>query len=440
MSIDVAEAHEALLQFLYLAPVGIVQIDAEGVIALVNPVCAQLLMPLSSDGDFANLFDLLEDVAPDLRSMTRAFEPSHGMVCQDMHLYLHHGVAGRRETQIVSLTLLKLNAQRLTAVLSDVTQSVRRDRELRQSQAWIQTIATGLTDYALLALDEQGRVQAWNPSICRLTGFDKHATIGQSHAMFYAPELVPVERALDRLQEADASGWSLDEGWRVRADGTRFWGSCLIAPLQPADHAQPEPRGYSLILRDISHQREANEAMRRSVTCDHLTGLANRRALFEAAELEITRWRRWPRPLSVVLIDADQFKRINDRHGHAAGDAVLCHLAAGMSATFRASDAIGRLGGEEFVVLLPGCDIDQAIAMANRLCSHIAAATVEVDGVPIHYTVSAGIASMEAGVDSVHTLIERADVAMYAAKSNGRNRVERWHDRLEVPVASAYVI
>ncbi len=440
MPMDVAEEHEALLQFLYLTPVGIVQIDAEGAIALVNPVSTQLLMPLSGDGDFANLFDLLKDVAPDLRSLTRAFKAEHGLVCQDMHLYLHHTASGRRQTQIVSLTLLKLNAQRLMAVMSDVTQSVQRDRELRQSQAWIQTIATGMTDYALLALDEQGRIQAWNPSIRRLTGFDRQASIGQSHAMFYAPELVPVERALDRLQEADANGWSLDEGWRVRADGTRFWGSCLIAPLHSEDEPPAQPRGYSLILRDISHQREANEAMRRSVTCDHLTGLANRRALFEVAELEIARWRRWPRPLSVVLIDADQFKCINDRHGHAAGDAVLRHLAAGMSATFRASDAIGRLGGEEFVVLLPGCDVEQATVMANRLCGHIAAAAVEVDGVPIHYTVSAGIASMEADVDSVHTLIERADVAMYAAKSNGRNRVERWHDRLEVPVATAYVI
>jgi diguanylate cyclase (GGDEF)-like protein len=131
------------------------------------------------------------------------------------------------------------------------------------------------------------------------------------------------------------------------------------------------------------------------------------------------------------MLDLDHFKLINDRHGHAAGDAVLRHLAAGLSATFRAVDIVARLGGEEFVVLLPGATLDSAEAGALRLCQNIANQTVHVAGVPIRYTLSVGLATMEDGIDSIDALVARADRAMYAAKAAGRNRVERWRPELE---------
>jgi diguanylate cyclase (GGDEF)-like protein/PAS domain S-box-containing protein len=332
--------------------------------------------------------------------------------------------------------LLKLDEQRLMAVLADVTQSVQRERELRQSQAWINTIVTGLTDYALLTLDHLGRARDWNTSVERVTGRLSDTTIGQPYSIFYPADAMDPAGAIDRLHEADRSGWSLDEGWRQRADGSRFWGSCLIAPLHTADEMVPEERAYSLVIRDVSDRREATEALRRAVACDHLTGLANRRALFEACELELQRWRRAPRPLSLVLIDADHFKRINDDFGHATGDAVLRHLAAGLSATFRTLDVVARLGGEEFVVLLPGCDEQAALKVAQRLCDRIAAQTVTVGSSTVRYTVSVGVAAMDAAVAGVDALIERADQAMYAAKVAGRNRVECWQPDVR-PAASA---
>ena len=257
--------------------------------------------------------------------------------------------------------------------------------------------------------------------------------VGQPYALFYPDDAMPRQRVLDRLHEADLSGWSLDEGWRRRADGSRFWGSCLIAPLLAADEAPPEARAYSLIVRDISERREANETLRSVINCDHLTGLVNRRAFFEAAELEVQRWQRQPRPLSIVMVDADHFKRVNDAHGHAAGDAVLRHLAAGLSATFRTMDVVARIGGEEFVVLLPDTTLDGACAVASRLCQCVADHAVEVDGKSIRYTVSAGVATMDDSVAGVTDLLKRADTAMYAAKAQGRNRVERWRAELAAP-------
>jgi diguanylate cyclase (GGDEF)-like protein/PAS domain S-box-containing protein len=436
MSQAVEKEYEALLQFLYIAPIGLAQLRADGEIVMVNPLCAQLLMPLSRDGDLANLFVALADVAPDLRLRAEAFAAASGMVCDAMHLHVDPARSGRRDAQVLSLSLLKLDAERFMAVLGDATQAVRRERELRQSQAWIHTIVTGLTDYALVALDAHGRCCDWNPGVERVTGFTQADVLGAHYALFYPGEAMDPARAADRLREAEHSGWSLDEGWRRRADGTRFWGSCLIAPVsepgaagEPAGEDAPDAArgaGYSLILRDVSERREATDAMRRSLWADHLTGLANRRVLFEAAELEIERWRRAPRALSVVMIDADHFKAVNDRFGHAAGDAVLRHLAAALGATFGAHDTVARLGGEEFVALLPGADTQAAAALAERLCRAVAAQPVRVGEHTIAYTVSAGVATMAPGVAGVDALLQRADAAMYAAKAAGRDRVERW--------------
>jgi diguanylate cyclase (GGDEF)-like protein/PAS domain S-box-containing protein len=431
MSATDAEEYEALIQFLYMAPIGLLQARMDGEILLVNPLCAQLLMPLSRDGGMDNLFTALEGVAPDLRHRAQTFEPAQGLIVEAIQLQLDAGGPGRRDARVLSLSLLKLDSERLMAVLGDVTQVVRRERELRQSHAWINSLVTGISDYALMSLDHLGRVQTWNPGIERVAGFDAAATADQPYSIFYPRDGISAERLLDRLHEADQSGWSLDEGWRQRADGSRFWGSCLIAPLHAAEEHDGSPRGYSLILRDVTDRRDAHEALRRSVDCDHLTGLANRRAFFEAAELELQRWRRFPRPLSVVMIDADHFKAVNDRHGHAAGDAVLRHLAAGLGATFRAMDVVARVGGEEFLVLLPGTSADGALAVARRLCTAIEAQAVEVDGTTVRYTVSAGVAAMDDGIDGLDALIQRADAALYAAKAAGRNRAEPWLPHLD---------
>lgn len=438
METKVEDEYEALIQFLYIAPIGLLQARMDGEILMVNPLCAQLLMPLSRDGDLCNLYAALESVAPDLRSRVQSFEGPHGMVCEGWQLRVTADPLHKAGHRILALTLLKLDEQRLMAVLGDVTESVQRERELRQSQAWINTLVSGLTDYALLTLDDQGRARDWNAGVERVTGHRSGTTIGQPYSVFYPADALDATGARDRLFEADSSGWSLDEGWRQRADGSRFWGSCLIAPLHAADEVRPEDRAYSLVIRDVSDRREVTEALRRSVACDHLTGLANRRALFEAGELELQRWRRAPRPLSLVLIDADHFKRINDNFGHATGDAVLRHLAAGLSATFRAMDVVARLGGEEFVALLPGCDEHAAAAVAQRLCDSIASQPVMVGDATVHYTVSAGIATMDNGIEGIEGLIERADKAMYAAKAAGRNRVERWQPGL-LPIAVAGV-
>jgi diguanylate cyclase (GGDEF)-like protein len=169
--------------------------------------------------------------------------------------------------------------------------------------------------------------------------------------------------------------------------------------------------------------RALNERLEHLAITDPLTGLLNRRALFEAMRREMAREQRHSRALSLIVIDVDHFKRVNDRYGHAAGDAVLQRLAATASRTVRESDVVARYGGEEFVVLAPDTDEAQAVALAERIRSALASASVDVGGDTIRFTASFGVATMRDADREPQQVLQRADRALYAAKAAGRDRV-----------------
>jgi two-component system, cell cycle response regulator len=168
----------------------------------------------------------------------------------------------------------------------------------------------------------------------------------------------------------------------------------------------------------------AREQLRIQATHDSLTGLFNRRAIEEALDREATRCRREKKPVGVILADVDHFKLINDTYGHQAGDAVLQEIARRMSASLRAYDSVGRYGGEEFLVVVPGSDLAAAAELAERLRQGIAAQPVSTDSAMIPVTVSLGVAVSADQPGGLEDLLRRADEALYAAKDRGRNRVE----------------
>lgn len=165
-------------------------------------------------------------------------------------------------------------------------------------------------------------------------------------------------------------------------------------------------------------QLRAEEAERRSLT-DILTGQPNRRALQLEIHREIARSRRTGLPFSLMLLDVDRFKALNDRHGHAAGDAVLMEIARVARACLRAEDDLGRWGGEEFVVVAPSTGPDQALRLAERLRARLERYDWAVEAV----TASLGVTTYRRG-DTLERLFERADAALYRAKELGRNRCE----------------
>lgn len=172
-------------------------------------------------------------------------------------------------------------------------------------------------------------------------------------------------------------------------------------------------------------KRELAEALERIqflATRDALTGLVNRGHLNELLARELERHRRCGTRLSVVLLDLDHFKLVNDQHGHGCGDEVLRCFAQRATAGVRACDVLARWGGEEFLLLMPETGQDAALVGAERLRARLAAQPVTYQGIEVPVTLSAGVAEIR-GAESIEALIERADQALYAAKAGGRNRV-----------------
>ncbi|OYQ35886.1 hypothetical protein CHU95_06380 [Niveispirillum lacus] len=167
----------------------------------------------------------------------------------------------------------------------------------------------------------------------------------------------------------------------------------------------------------------ANARLDMLASTDPLTGLLNRRRFMELAAAEQLRAGRHQRPLSLLLIDLDHFKRVNDEHGHRMGDAVLRTAAAVVAGAIRGSDLAARFGGEELVLLLPETDLTGAAGMAERLRQAFATAVTSLDGVDVRVTASLGVAAWRGPTESLDNLIHRADQALYAAKHAGRDRV-----------------
>jgi len=167
------------------------------------------------------------------------------------------------------------------------------------------------------------------------------------------------------------------------------------------------------------------ETLSKLAAFDELTGVYNRRSLFNALESEISRSARYSYPLSVMMLDLDHFKKVNDDYGHAAGDAVLRRFAELVGDTLRKIDVLCRYGGEEFCAILPETSVNSAIKVAERVRVAVESDTISLDQVELRITVSIGITSVTPlrGAEPDHLLSE-ADKALYEAKSNGRNRVE----------------
>jgi len=159
---------------------------------------------------------------------------------------------------------------------------------------------------------------------------------------------------------------------------------------------------------------------------DPLTEVFNRRHFFELAEVEIEKARRQHKPLAVMILDIDHFKRVNDQHGHQVGDEALRHVVARCESLLRERDLFSRYGGEEFIVLLPDTDAYSAMAAAERLRCSVAEAPFMVDGVEVFLTISIGLTTLSDQAPDMETLLKQADQAMYCAKNGGRNRVIVW--------------
>lgn len=314
-------------------------------------------------------------------------------------------------------------------VARDIT--LRKDEEmaLSLSRAEIERLSRRnqlLLDAAgegIYGVDQNGNIDFINPSALAMLGLTEAEALGRnSHDLFHDRKLdgshyPEVECPLHQTL-IDGQRREMEEVF-LRRNGEPFFVHLVTTPV--IDDGRQ--LGAEVVFLDISARKAMEAELTRLATIDMLTGVANRRHFMAQATTELARIERFGQPASVLMLDLDNFKQVNDTHGHAAGDAVLKTFAATVCASLRKTDCIGRLGGEEFAVLLPGTDSAAALVFAERLRRATLLNSVAVGQKNIVVTVSIGIAVMHATDASPDEALARADAALYRAKAEGRNRV-----------------
>jgi diguanylate cyclase (GGDEF)-like protein/PAS domain S-box-containing protein len=420
--------HEELLRFLYQVPVGLMRIGRDGEIQLANPAAARMLMPVAPGAELRNFYDVIHEVAPELRDMVAAFVPPQGTVCEQHRIYIPRNERSRPQAALAA-TIARLDHDSYMVALSDLMKTLDFESRLFELQENVDAVLSGLRDYAIYLIDPDGRIIEWNQTIQRVTGFERDDVEGRHFSVLYPDEDRDPEWFREVLARALAEGRAELEGSRLHKERGRFWGNSVLTPIHDVAGRH---RGFAVIGRDISERRRIEEELRRGAITDFLTGLYNRRYFSEAAARELARYRREGSALSLVTFDVDHFKQINDRHGHDAGDRVLRALADACLRAVRGADVLARLGGEEFGLLLPATSLQGALAVAENLRRTVAALEVEAADARVGFTCSFGVAVAGAATADVDDLLKRADIALYAAKQAGRNCV-----RAESPAADA---
>lgn len=232
-----------------------------------------------------------------------------------------------------------------------------------------------------------------------------------------------LETSEEELSKAIEETKDFDSEFRI------IWPDGQVRHIKAAAKVKTDEKGKAIrmigVNSDITQSRELEAELRILATTDPLTGAHNRRYFMDRAIEEFERSMRYEFPFSIVALDIDHFKTINDTYGHPVGDKVLKNMVTLCKSLLRASDFFGRTGGEEFSIILPQTDLQGGWKIADRLREKISQRIVKTDSVQFNYTVSAGVSMIQPDDKTIESLLKRADSALYSAKEMGRNRVEK---------------
>ncbi|WFC12248.1 sensor domain-containing diguanylate cyclase [Aeromonas salmonicida] len=308
---------------------------------------------------------------------------------------------------------------RIIVTAIDITAKKQLEDALKMSRKRFEAVVNSAYD-GIISVSSESRIELINTAACEMFGVDE-SYVGKRletllplrfrsnhESYFRAFSNSPIN---SRPMHARASVMGL------RRDGSEFPLEVTIAKINLGQTTE-----MTAILRDISERARLVEELRVAATTDPLTGIANRRRFDELVKQEVQRCQRFGHTMSLLLLDIDHFKQVNDTHGHQQGDQAILSLVRRIAKQLREVDILGRWGGEEFIILLPETSLDLAWASAERIRLAIASESHPLGAdIEIPLTVSIGISASQGPQDNVDNMVRRADTALYLAKKQGRN-------------------
>jgi len=358
-------------------------------------------------GDFSQRLDFMGEFSNAFNSMTAQLEESLCTIRDNKEELRRINAGLQREIE---------RREQTQAALADREAHYRNLTETMKDVVWILDTETLHFSYV-------------SPSVVRLRGFTPEEIMTQPFDAAMTPsEAVRMKRIIQDNREKFLSGtmdpdaYLTSEIEQVHKDGSSVWTEAIARYVRNDKTGAVEIHG---VTRDISERRALRLELERQATTDSLTGIANRRHFLTAAQMEIDRCERHGRTLSLLMLDIDHFKEVNDTFGHATGDRALQAVARSCDKEMRSTDLCGRIGGEEFALLLVETGVAQACRVAERLISQVKAIELFTEnGRPVRLTTSIGVAECRPQTETLSDLMVRADKALYKAKNMGRNRFE----------------
>jgi len=313
------------------------------------------------------------------------------------------------------------NVSRLLGTATEISDQVHLELEARYQSTVMSAYLEESPD-GIVVVDANNKIKTWNHRFLEIWNIPEavmNARDGDTALHTVEEQLEDPGSFVQRVKELYTSLGEEERGVRINMKDGRV----LERNSRGLHGPEGDYWGRIWFYRDVTEQQRMTEELQRMSQTDPLTGVANRRALIQALEKEYSRVRRHGHHLSVLMLDLDHFKQINDRYGHATGDSVLREFVRIVLPEIRDSDFFARMGGEEFAILLSESSLGSARKLAERLCGAVAAHTFDSPQGAFSVTVSIGVATIGDNDRSADHLLNRADLCLYAAKSEGRNRV-----------------
>ena len=408
------------LSLLHTLPVAVL-VTQEGAIRFANAASMALLEAPSTDsligrlsGDFVHPMDQVRST----NRIQQVAVPEQGGRPNKSSEFRIRTMQGNLRMVLISSVATEWDGAPAVLMCGlDMTHQSEIEAQLRASEQNFRRLFDSLQD-VYYRTNAQGVVQHVGPGVRRVLGYEPHEIEGRTAESYY-----PHSTDRDAFKAAILADGEVSDfpGQMVRRDGQVI--DISISSHALYDHAG-NFAGVEGIYRDVTQRKNLERELQRLATTDMLTGIANRRAFLETAESAYAHSCHSGEPLTLLMLDLDHFKAINDHYGHLEGDRALVAFAQAVKSQLRASDAVGRLGGEEFGVLLPLTTLAEGLEAAHRILQSVRALQLNDDtGQAYRITTSLGVGAFRQNDRSLRDMLDRADQALYLAKHRGRDQI-----------------